>query len=238
MTGDAYMLFDVPDIIGDSIREQGNYQRQFADYVVDYIRTRAPTADVLDIGANVGTFTIPVAKGITGTVHSFEIQRTVFMQLCGNCVLNSLDNVIPYHACVTSDTIAPHIIIPKVDFSNPLNIGGFSTIDTIRKMKDNVNDATRVDYNNTENVATLSLDSLNLNNIGFIKIDVEGAELDVLKSMTQTIVRNNHPPILFECWCFPEYKETANKIFAFVNSLGYIIHPITGHPCDYIATLD
>jgi len=42
------------------------------------------------------------------------------------------------------------------------------------------------------------LDNLNYNNVGFIKIDVEGNELHTLRGAEQTIVRDR-PVIYFEC---------------------------------------
>ena len=51
---------------------------------------------VLDIGANLGAYAIPVAKKIAsarGVVYAYEPQRIVYYQLCGNIFLNSLDNV-------------------------------------------------------------------------------------------------------------------------------------------------
>ena len=48
------------------------------------------------------------------------------------------------------------------------------------------------------NIESIPLDSLNLTNVDFIKIDVEGHELDVLKGSVETIKRFK-PYIELEC---------------------------------------
>ena len=71
-------------------------------------------------------------------------------------------------------------------------------------------------------IESIQLDSLNLENIDYIKIDVEGHELDVLKGCENTI-RVNKPVIEFE------YNGLADRLFGvkyediseFLNKLGY-----------------
>lgn len=46
----------------------------------------------------------------------------------------------------------------------------------------------------------IRIDDMNLQNIGFIKIDIEGYELEALQGAINTIYRNNYPPILIEIW--------------------------------------
>lgn len=53
-----------------------------------------------------------------------------------------------------------------------------------------------LDFNKTE-VSIMHGDSLNLPNIDLIKIDVEGAELDVIRGLTNTITKNK-PVLLVE----------------------------------------
>lgn len=78
-------------------------------------------------------------------------------------------------------------------------------------------------------VEVRTLDSFNFNNIGLIKIDVEGYELNVLNGAVNTIRRNNYPPIVFELNCYIEYnpnfnsEEAESKIFDFFKKLNYKI---------------
>ena len=58
--------------------------------------------EIIDIGANNGHFTVEFAQyvGDNGKVHSFEPQRIIFQQLCGNVFLNGLDNVYTYNVAL------------------------------------------------------------------------------------------------------------------------------------------
>merc|ERR1711972_428246 len=54
---------------------------------------------VLDIGANIGGFTVPLAErvGPDGEVHAFEPFRKVFQHLNANVALDGLSNVYTYN---------------------------------------------------------------------------------------------------------------------------------------------
>ena len=76
------------------------------------------------------------------------------------------------------------------------------------------------------NIQVSTLDSFHFKNIGFIKVDVEGFEERVLRGSIITIISNNYPPILFECWEPGEWNMTTKKrdnLFHFLEDLGYKI---------------
>lgn len=207
---ERYLLFNVPDLITNSIKSTGGYTREFAEYAAKILNNT--TKDVLDIGANVGTFAIPLAKMIKGNVYCYEVQRIVYYQLCANVILNHLENVFCYHKCITYNNYNKSVRIPVVDFSNPNNIGAYSLNYTLAEI--NLTDK-------CEDVETLVLDDTPFDNIGFIKIDVEGAEIHVLRGLVKTIQKNNYPPILFECWSGDWFKEQKALLFKYIHSIGY-----------------
>lgn len=75
-------------------------------------------------------------------------------------------------------------------------------------------------------VTAKTLDSFNIQNVGFIKIDVEGFEEKVIRGGLMTIISNNYPPILFECWPVGYWGMTQEKhdnLFNLLKTLGYEI---------------
>ena len=69
------------------------------------------------------------------------------------------------------------------------------------------------------NVQCQTLDSFNLNNIDFIKIDVDGFEVEVLEGAVETIKRNNAVVVIE----MKSYKRpnTCNKIKEILSRLSY-----------------
>ena len=85
--------------------------------------------------------------------------------------------------------------------------------------------------NEFRKVPVKTLDSFNLKDIGFIKIDVEGFEEKVIRGGLLTIISNNYPPILFECWKAGQIiqdgtvftQEKRDSLFNLLRTLGYEI---------------
>lgn len=80
--------------------------------------------------------------------------------------------------------------------------------------------------NGIEIINKKTLDSYNIRNVGLIKTDTEGFDYFVLKGGIHTIVENDYPPILFENWDVGhvgQEKEEHDRLFSFLESIGYII---------------
>ena len=68
------------------------------------------------------------------------------------------------------------------------------------------------------NIQCRKLDSLNLENIGLIKIDVEGFEIEVLKGARETLLKNK-PAMIIENESV--HTEDTNQLFSIMTELGY-----------------
>jgi len=94
----------------------------------------------------------------------------------------------------------------------------------------------------TIKVEMKTLDSFGFTNIGFIKVDVEGFETEVLKGGLDTLRINGWPPILFESWGdwrAPEginVKQLRDELFDFIKSLGYSIVQVSGINDTFLAS--
>jgi FkbM family methyltransferase len=178
---------------------------------------------VYDIGANIGTFAIPIAKLISsrgGIVHCFEPQRIVYYQLCGNVFLNRLDNVYIHNAAV--DFVDREADIEPLDYSKAWNIGGYS----LMEMPDPQSRTQK-----PEKCRFLRLDGLISDEmVSLLKIDIEGMEFNAIKGGVSFLTKNRFPPILFES---RESDVNAKATRSALAILGYKIKKYGEH--DYLA---
>jgi len=173
MTESRYgpMLYPIQDkYVGGSLKEYGQFCRGELELFAHFI---SPGAIVLDIGANIGAHTIPLAQlvGPGGVVVAFEPQPTLHKILCANLVLNSIPNVLTY-AMALGDCEGD-CRFPVLDYSQPGNFGGIGA--------DMVEEG--------ETVPLCMLDGFQLERVDFIKLDVEGFEAKVLEGAANTIER-------------------------------------------------
>ncbi|SLM62471.1 Methyltransferase FkbM [Dickeya aquatica] len=186
---------------------------------------------VFDIGANLGAYTVPVATQIQdqgGVVYSFEPQKIIYYQLCGNIFLNRLDNVTALNKAVGSDDTVIEIPIP--DYNKMSNAGAFSMVEDYR-VRTQTNDCMTKE---THFVQVIKLDDLIFKEkTRFVKIDVEGFELNVLKGAVNFLEHNNFPPIDFEAWNAEWFTEKKQELLTLINYLGYTIEHIYND--DFIA---
>src|SRR5258708_2971871 len=127
---------------------------------------------VVDAGANIGTHTIPWAYAMRGwgTVIAIEAQERIFYALAGNITLNNCFNARAIWAAAAKETGS--MIVPELDHQQPANFGGLSLIEWSRY--DQPTSIGKV------KIPAISVDSLDLPRLDFIKIDVQGLDVDVL----------------------------------------------------------
>jgi FkbM family methyltransferase len=181
--------------------------------------------DFLDIGAHVGTYSFLLGKKANHT-YSFECNPKVFCYLAANIALHHLeDKITPYNCALGNKE-------DKMDYYIRSNDGGGNGLKRLNNNDDNLKKL-KIDVK--------TLDSFNLTNIGFIKLDVEGFEREVLEGGLATLIQNNYPPILFESW--GDWKKDANtkelreELFNFLKNIGYEIKGLVdqNYPDMYLA---
>lgn len=172
----------------------------------------------VDIGAHVGTWTVQLAPHSLET-FAFEPQQQTYFGLCGNLFLNGVKNVRPFNLALgaTPGEATLRVISPD---------GGGSSI---------VELPTNQNPSGTERVMVQTLDSFELTDVSLIKIDVEGAEFDVLRGALRTIL-TCEPKIIFESWDADWYEESRKKVEAFFDEIDYRVVPINGYPYIKLAT--
>jgi FkbM family methyltransferase len=153
-------------------------------------------------------------------IIAFEPQRMVYYQLCGNLILNSLDSVVALNLALGSE--AAELDLPMPVYGLDSNVGAFSLDPQVRhEIKDHITQG------NTETVELVTIDSLELDDVRLIKLDVEGLEQQVLQGGVQTLERNHYPPILFESWTqYSWWAERQQALWSYLASMGYKIREV------------
>ena len=169
----------------------------------------------LDIGAHSGTYSIALSNKCK-TVYSFEPQKMTYYALCGSVALSSIRNI----NCINYGLGSPEQVGSK-DLYIVSNDGGGSTV--VLDTNDNSKSILA-----TETIEIRTLDSFNIDNIGFIKMDVEENELNVLMGAIDTLKKSNYPRILFEANNNLSNVEYKTELFNFLINLSYNIVAISG----------
>ncbi len=171
-------------------------------------------AVAIDCGANIGVHTIEWAKAMTGwgSVLAIEAQERIYYALAGNIAINNCFNAVAVHAAVSSE---PGVMrIPTPDYTVPSTFGSLE----LRRRDNTEFIGQPVSYSeNMADIRQLALDEYNLPRVDFIKLDVEGMELEALAGADKTIARC-HPVLLIE-----KMKTDAGQISQWLAARGYVV---------------
>ena len=182
-----------------------------------------PDRVFLDIGAHVGTYTLVCAPRALHT-YAFECSPKTFCYLAANLALHGLEYKVSPISCALGESEG------SLDYIIRSNDGGGNGIKVL-----NSGDTTLPKVK----VHVRTLDSFHMESVGFIKMDVEGAELEVLKGAREPLERYK-PPILFESW--GEWKTDVDarglrsELFSYLSTIGYKVQPVSGVRDTFLGT--
>ena len=151
-----------------------------------------PGQTVLDVGANIGVYSKFLSQfvGASGAVYSFEPIPTTYKILANNISKLRLLNVVPYNFAATSLAGEMTMVVPKWD-------SGGENFYQARLVLDD----SSAGYSRKVLVKTTTLDliwdKLSNPHVSFVKIDVEGAELECLRG-AQRLLKACEPALLVE----------------------------------------
>lgn len=162
--------------IGRSLRTYGEFGE---DMVRALLAALKPGDVAVDIGANIGTMALPMARrvGAQGLVVAVEPQRLFHACLCTNLLLNDLLNVQAIHAAAGARS--GMLDVAQIDVRQTANFGAVGIDKEGRR----------------ESVRLLQIDELGLDRCAVIKIDVEGLDWFVLQGAAETVARFR--PVVF-----------------------------------------
>lgn len=179
---------------------------------------------VLDIGANIGGFSVPLAErvGPNGEVHAFEPFRKVFQHLNANVALNGLTNVYTYNVALGREEKVVDVFTPDLlQFNFPSAMRVLDQLDHGDAEKSNVRYEQR-----KEKISVRRLDSFEFTRrIHLVKIDVEFMELEVILGGVELLRR--HRPIM---WVEnePYFDDPSDRTFVntMESQLGYLCQTV------------
>ena len=186
---------------------------------VDFYKQFIKKGDmVIDIGANTGDTTVPMAlaAGANGITLGFDPNPYVFKLLEKNAALNpNKQNIVTLPYAITVKEEEYFYISSEASFSN----GGISpTSDSAHgkfiypeKIKGvNLLDFLQINYPG------------NLEKLSFIKIDTEGYDKEIIKSITDLILKYK-PTLIAESFAHSNPAERI-ELFDLVKGLGYDLY--------------
>ena len=205
------MFQTMRDILRESMLAQRAYRRFIRPYMLQdepetYILKDMKFDQCLDVGAHVGTYSILLSRNCN-RVYAFEPAPHAFG------ILQNLNirNVIAYNVALGNENGEAEISLPfvrgKVDHAlatlRPLASGEFGEFEKHKIRVARFDDfATKIDCKK----------------IDFIKIDVEGFEMQVLRGMSR-LLQSNKPDLMIEI----ERRHNPNyiEVFDYLAGLGY-----------------
>jgi FkbM family methyltransferase len=193
---------------------------------------RIQDKDILDIGAFIGTVSLRLYDLIkdepNSKIHAFEPRYNKCLKK--NIIENNMSDKIILHEYGLANNngyIDDHLK------NNPdiRNLGAQECIklhNGINEIK--IDQIIKNEKKENNDLELRKLDDLNLNNIGFIKIDVEAMEIEVIKGSINTLIKNNYPPLYIELLAYDTncidptkilYNINSRKVVEILNNLGY-----------------
>lgn len=187
-----------------------DFAKQFGDEEKSFI----------DCGAHMGAYSILLADYF-GKVYAFEAQKRTYMQLCGNIFINEKDNIDALNAGVSY--LEDHGSLRSLTIVSE-DGGGSTFCDT---------EEPELGRNHCPMVA-LDLMSIPKDEVGLIKLDVEGWEQNALKG-AEEIISASRPPIIFESNSGREVYQRQLELFGHLKERNYKINKMMPFENMYLA---
>lgn len=210
------------DLEGDGLIEFAKWENPLAIAInisqsdVDFFRRFIKAGDfVIDIGANIGDTTVPmaIAAGKEGTTLGFDPNPYVYKILEANAALNpDKTNIIPVCRAISTEEEEFYFISSEASFANggisPTQESNHGKFVYPHKVKGvNLLDFLKTNYKNL------------LDKLSFIKIDTEGYDKEILKSISDLIAELK-PVIVAESFG-KSSDEAKMELFEQISIHGY-----------------
>lgn len=199
------------------------------------IRFLQPGDTFIDVGAHIGYYSLLASTlvGEAGAILTFEPEANNYQKIIANIRRNNFTNIELINAALGSENKTIEL------FVNTDNDGGHALWDVGRH---NFNQKSRQAPKKQKiNLSTLdfAIKHRELNHFKLLKIDTEGAELEVLKGATELITKYKIPYIICEVNRFGLEQMGTNEtqLRSFMESHGYSTYLLTTQSANPIPLL-
>lgn len=175
--------------------------------IVQFLLNNVNIDDIfIDVGAHIGKYTVLIARRVShGLVISLEPHPLNFKYLLNNIKLNSLNNVIALNYALSKESGKARLFV------------GISS--ETHSLRNNFNYCS----GRYIEVNTITMDELikklNINKVDWIKIDVEGAEIDVLMG-ARHVLSTLRPKLIVEV-----HRYNYNDFYLIMKKYDYNVTP-------------
>jgi FkbM family methyltransferase len=187
------------------------------DHIIEHFTPRQGDV-VVDIGAHIGRYTIISSKrvGAKGKVVAIEANPDNYEMLNSNIQLNQLTNIIPLNYAVYSKETKIKLYRPGEESGNTI----YNTTMVLDRAK--VNEKfVEVNADTLDNL--LQENGIEQQQVNWIKIDVEGAEFEVLKGATTILSKSKDIALLIEVHNLSGGTNLYRPILEFLKSFNFKI---------------
>ncbi|NVM04160.1 MAG: FkbM family methyltransferase [Candidatus Helarchaeota archaeon] len=194
-------------LIDSSIYYSGCFEIETTNAIKKILK---PGMIALDIGANIGCHTLPMAKivGSKGKVIAFEPMKWPFKKLKRNIELNNFNNIIIENIALSDKREVKEILFrsswtldnTKIEEANEPHKVQLETLDEYIKKHD-------------------------IERVDFIKLDVDGYEYKILRGASGTL-KKFKPTIIMELGIITleNFGDNIEDLITFLSNLGYYFY--------------
>lgn len=208
VTGGLLMDLDTSDFLQRELYVFRDFEPSIRREIIKRLK---PGDTFLDIGANVGFYSMCASKVVhdTGAVYAFEPAPKTRKKLDRNLELNGIRNVVSVPIALSDSGGTQKF------FLDANHNSGASSL----RQSANSGEVIEVELNTYDNFAAehgLSIPAL-------VKIDVEGAEANVLRGMESMLSQPDRPPVILEVseWSLVQMGSSKEELFDFMVGHGY-----------------
>lgn len=211
--------------------------KEIFDYYIDknhWNKWITPGMTCIDIGGHSGDTAIPMMVYSRGTVLSVEPNPTIRPYLELNCHLNRhLGGTFVIATEAVTDKNADNLTFK--DHHNGMCNGGLVgenwDAETQARMAGMSGDSIQVSSLTLESMLEKYLTNDEIANIGFIKTDTEGHDIEIIRNIRDILVQ--YKPVLFTEWFAQYSKADSKELFRVINDAGYVaLNPYTMEEAD------